>query len=425
MSISALADLYLIDQPSGTGVLANTTASAATGGCASALAPYSAPPQVPITLTAGQTLHLNSIANLDYAGLTGVGPSPGKAAFGLSATSAPDGLIGVFVGDRVDSTKTPADLAMPNPSTATQTPALQQVFYAGGLFGAANVVVPAGATRLFIAPVGGGLGNIGVIYQPVVTVTPDNSAAPQISAGGIVTNAGFLPGPVAPGSMVAIFGSDLGPQTLASNVPLTTTLGGTQVFFDSIPAPLFYVSPTQIVAEVPYEVPFSAFSALNPVTSPNAPTALVTVVRSGVPSLPQPVVISSMAVQMFTASGGVPIITDNNTGQLVSSTAAASRGDTITLWATGAGYTALDAATGSPAPNAASVALLPLAATLKNSATGAVTVLVPQYTGLAPGFIGLDQINIQIPANTPPGASVLQIVTPGFATPAAYTIGIQ
>lgn len=264
----------------------------------------------------------------------------------------------------------------------------------------------------------------GTVFSYSVMVTPDNSNAPQINSGGIVTNAGFLPGPVAPGSMVAIFGNNFGPESYPSGLPLPTTLGGTQVYFGTIPAPLFYVSPTQIVAQVPYETPISALSAALGANTSDTASALVTVISNGIPSIGQPVFLSSMDLQMFTANG-VPVITDSNTGQLVSATSPASRGDTLIIWATGLGYTAFDPSTGNGAPDTASVVLLPVTATLKNSTSGTTLSLVPQYAGLAPGFVALDQINIQIPANAQTGTAVLQLVTPGFGTPASYVIGIQ
>jgi len=72
-----------------------------------------------------------------------------------------------------------------------------------------------------------------------------------------VTNAAdYLPGPVAPGEMVTIFGSGAGPAAGASmqvqSGLVTTTLSGTRVLFDGTPAPLLYVRSDQVNAVVPY-----------------------------------------------------------------------------------------------------------------------------------------------------------------------------
>lgn len=107
MPIPAMADLYLLDQPSGKGILSTLSPGATTGGYVSAITPYSTPPQVPIALTPGQTLHFSTIGGGSIS-LGGVPPSPTTAANGLSGISGvPQGLIGVFVGDTIDPTKTP------------------------------------------------------------------------------------------------------------------------------------------------------------------------------------------------------------------------------------------------------------------------------------------------------------------------------
>src|ERR1700685_1650150 len=80
---------------------------------------------------------------------------------------------------------------------------------------------------------------------------------PVISANGVVNGASFAVGlAVAPGSLAAIFGSDLASSTtVAGSGPLPTTLGPTSVTFNGIEAPLFFVSSGQINAQVPFTIP--------------------------------------------------------------------------------------------------------------------------------------------------------------------------
>ncbi len=62
-----------------------------------------------------------------------------------------------------------------------------------------------------------------------------------------------VPGPVAPGSMVAVFGSNLAPRAAAApNAIGPKVLEGTSVFINGTAVPLAYVSPTQINLEIPY-----------------------------------------------------------------------------------------------------------------------------------------------------------------------------
>ena len=86
-------------------------------------------------------------------------------------------------------------------------------------------------------------------------------------------NASFFPlGTVAPGEIVSVFGVGLGPDQPALAQPsssglVSTRLGGTQVLFDGVAAPLLYVGPNQINAVVPYGV--------------RAPVTQITVQRGG------------------------------------------------------------------------------------------------------------------------------------------------
>src|ERR1700751_2391307 len=79
--------------------------------------------------------------------------------------------------------------------------------------------------------------------------------APSVNAGGVVNDGSYDKTGVAPGSIVAIFGSNLASKTLlASSIPLSTSLGSvTSVTFNNVAAPLFFVGPLQINAQLPYE----------------------------------------------------------------------------------------------------------------------------------------------------------------------------
>lgn len=100
-------------------------------------------------------------------------------------------------------------------------------------------------------------------------------------------------------------------------------------------------------------------------------------------------------------------------------------GDTIVTWATGLDPTAFDPPTGEPAPDEASPALVPISINLKSSTTGAQMTVPAAYAGLAPNFIGLDQINVQLPANAPTGSVILQMENLSNLLGNAVVIGIQ
>ena len=111
---------------------------------------------------------------------------------------------------------------------------------------ARDVAVSARGTRL---------GNVGKqAFICILAFAPLALAqTPQIA--GVVNAANFQP-PVAPGALISIFGSNLATgQAEAHALPLPTNLLGTMVFINGIAAPLLYVSPSQINAQVPYEIP--------------------------------------------------------------------------------------------------------------------------------------------------------------------------
>ncbi len=88
------------------------------------------------------------------------------------------------------------------------------------------------------------------------TVTPD-TATMIVGTAGATLSGGYDAAKIAPGTVVRIVGEALSSrieEARPSLNELPTTLAGTQVYFDGIRAPLFYVSPTQINAQIPFEV---------------------------------------------------------------------------------------------------------------------------------------------------------------------------
>ena len=117
-----------------------------------------------------------------------------------------------------------------------------------------------------------------------------------------MTNAAsYATGAVSPGEMVTLFGTGMGPATAAyatmdpATGKLATTIGGVQVLFNGIPAPMIYASSTQISAVVPYE--------MAPVASPS-----VWIKYAGQTSNAYPLTSAATAPGLFTqnASGSGP-----------------------------------------------------------------------------------------------------------------------
>jgi len=208
---------------------------------------------------------------------------------------------------------------------------------------------------------------------------------------------------VAPGEIVSLFGTAIGPPTAAS-LSLTNprlianSLVGVHVLFDGIPAPVLYAANGQVNAVVPYAVA-------------GEPTTQIQVEYLGVlsPPVSLPVAATSPAVFTLNSTGTGAGAILNAADESVNSTAnPAARGDWVSIFATGAGAT-----------NPAGVdGLLPAGPSYQPAA--AVTVKIggvacqSNYAGAAPGYVsGLVQINAQVPAGVTPGPDVPVVVTVG------------
>jgi hypothetical protein len=92
-----------------------------------------------------------------------------------------------------------------------------------------------------------------IAYSTALSANPEitaTAADSQLDGGGNAAS-------VAPGTLVSINGTNLSSQTASADLTqaqLPTTLGGVYVYFDGIPAPLTFVSPTRIVAQIPWEL---------------------------------------------------------------------------------------------------------------------------------------------------------------------------
>jgi uncharacterized protein (TIGR03437 family) len=187
--------------------------------------------------------------------------------------------------------------------------------------------------------------------------------SPAVNSGGIVNAASYQPGPVAPGSYITLFGQNLAQTVATASYPLPTTLAGTSLTIDGVPAPLYYVSPTQIDAQVPFA------------TASGTATAILT--AGGVP----------LPAVTFTVQPTAP--------GLFTSGATASVGDVITVYGTGQGMVDTPIADGVRAPDSPVGITAPVAATLGGQPAAVSTAT------LVPRLAGVFQVSIQIPNLTP------------------------
>jgi len=225
--------------------------------------------------------------------------------------------------------------------------------------------------------------------------------APQITAAGVVNAASYAQ-PIAPGSIVSIFGTNLASTTAtAPGTPLPTLLAGTSVTMNGTKAPLFFVSPGQINLQAPWELQ----SALDPSGSEFRSATVVVSTPSG-PSAPVQVTIYGSAPGIFSldASGcgraaALNVAVDGSVS-LNSPSNSAALGDYVSVYGTAFGLLYFPPPDGVPAAGAQQT-IIALGVSLDGQPLAGYW-----YQGVAPGLVGGNQINFQIPSGTREGCAV-------------------
>jgi uncharacterized protein (TIGR03437 family) len=245
--------------------------------------------------------------------------------------------------------------------------------------------------------------------------------APLPTINSVVNAASFIKGAVSPGEIVTLFGTAMGPSNAAyatidpSTGKLATTIGGVQVLFNGILAPMIYATATQISAVVPYEIA--------PISSPS-----VWVKYVGQTSNAYPLNSATTMPGVFTqnSSGSGPGAILNQNSSLNGPNNPAAKGSIVQLFMTGEGQTSPPSVTGA----ITTATLLPPQVT--PAPLLAVGVLIDgypaswTYAGEAPGLAaGLMQLNVQIPPSAPSGSLPIQVSIGGNFSQTGVTVSVQ
>jgi uncharacterized protein (TIGR03437 family) len=247
------------------------------------------------------------------------------------------------------------------------------------------------------------------ISIPVV-FNVETPGVPLINFAGVVNIANYSSDPAAPGEILTIFGDQLAaPGTLAQNPglpPLATTLGGVQVLVNNVPAPLYYASSGQINFQLPYEVPAGSVATVQVVSNGTPGNVRPLNIVASVPRLlswPASVVAGNHAIAV-NQDYSLVLPTSLTIGTYISHPAKA--GDTITVYCTGLGQTTPAAVTGAAASATTLQPVSNVSVTFGGGFTGTATNVAAYFAGLTPTSVGLYQVNVTLPANTPVGATV-------------------
>ena len=229
---------------------------------------------------------------------------------------------------------------------------------------------------------------------------------------GYANGASQQSGPVAPGSLISIFGSGLGPLmaipgTLQSPGVLANQLGDTQVLFDGIPGALLLVQDSQINAVVPFEVAGRMASK-------------VEVRRSGLAIGSTTVPIAAVAPGLFTLDAGTGLaFAFNADGSANSSNNPAAQGTAVTLYGTGGGQT-FPAGTDGRVPDASPYPLvLPVSATIAGQPANVA------WAGETPGQAGVNTFQLTVPSTAPTGPQPVVLMIGGMSSQPGALIYVQ
>lgn len=243
-------------------------------------------------------------------------------------------------------------------------------------------------------------GQIKIVYASV----PKATTPPLVPSGAVVNGASFAPGAaIAPGSIASVFGSGFGSSTAG----VTVLVGG-------IAAPLFVVTPQQINFQVPWQL-FGQTQATLTVTSGDLTSAPIAV----------PLANQAPGIFLLNSAAQAAVLVANTTSiaapvGMFPGSRPAQRGEFISIYCTGLGPVTHEPATGAPA------AADPVS--LTNG--GAVTVSIGgvpapvSFSGLAPGFLGLYQVNVQVPSSSPTGPAVPLTIGVGGKTSNQASIAV-
>jgi uncharacterized protein (TIGR03437 family) len=233
-------------------------------------------------------------------------------------------------------------------------------------------------------------------------VPPDPVVQPATVT--VVNGISTAPGAVAPGEIATIYGAGLGPEKgvtggLDSTGALPASVGGVEVRFNGMPAPIFYAQSEQINVQVPYTVAGSG-------------TADVAVSYQGK-------LVGTASVAVAASAPAMLPLVSNPDGSANAASAPTPRSSWMTFYATGEGLTDGQNVAGVPAREPYPHPVLPVTLTI-----GGVKVDI-LFAGSAPGMVGLLQINARVPGVFVAPGEAAAILTVGSVVAAPVSIWLK
>jgi len=311
-----------------------------------------------------------------------IGASSGAAFYSKTAyrTTAPSALGAPGVIEQID----PNTVAALRPTEMVEAPLVAPK---GGISAFTRTLAPLADHSAFVSLTTSGFTLLPWNYSAAIT-------SPSLKS---VVNAADFTKPVAPGGLIALLGSGLGAKTQsATSAPWPTILADTCLMVNGAPVPMTLVSSKQITAQLPFDVLGSATLVLH-TPGGSTPTLNVNVQENA------PAVFHSGTAGPQT---GIPTVVRNSNHQLVTLSNPIHTKDTLIIYATGLGSVTPAVATGAAGPSK------PLAvATVQPAVTLGGVGLGIEYAGLAPGMVGVDEIEVKVPGGVPTGMNIPLVIS--------------
>jgi uncharacterized protein (TIGR03437 family) len=233
------------------------------------------------------------------------------------------------------------------------------------------------------------------------TVTQQAVPPPAVQLSAVLNGANYASGAVSPGDIVAVFGSNIGPlpgvglQITADGHSITKSLGGVQLLFDGVPAPLLYASASQVNAIVPYAV--NGSTQVQVQYQGAVSNTLTLLVQAATPGI--------LTLDRSGFGGGAILNQDLSTNTPANP---ATAGSVVVIYCVGGGVTSPASVDGALIGVPAPVLVQPVSVTI-----GGINAPV-SYSGAVPYSVaGLTQINAKVPAGLNASGPVPVIVRIG------------
>ena len=258
-----------------------------------------------------------------------------------------------------------------------------------------------GGQFVFLVPQSAAQGNnnvvvaIGTAVSNTAVLAVGNPFAalptPVFAAGGLVNAASYASGGLVPGEIATVFGTGLTQAAginLASSLPLAESLDNAVVVVNGIAAPIFAVDNVNGQQQINFQVPWEAG------TLTTATIQVIGLNGAGSAQVTVPILAAQPGIFSYSAGGVVYGAILHANDQLADTAHPAAPGETVLIYCTGLGAVSPQPADGAAAGGSSKTAVLPTVTI--GGADASVS-----FSGLAPGFVGLYQINAVLPGVAP------------------------